>query len=684
MLSSNEAITRLPLSALVLSDRNTRRTGGKDVTQLAASIAAHGLLQNLTVENIKNGFGVIAGGRRLRALQLLASENRLPADCAEGIWCRVETDPARILEISTAENTVREPMHPHDEFVAFRDMAADGHGTETIAARFGVTPLVVERRLRLANVSPVLLRLFREDKLNIEQMMALAITDDHAAQERVWKNAEFDHQRRPDALRASLTQGEVSTTDRRVKFVGLEDYEAAGGPVHRDLFRAEHYITDTQLLDRLVEQRLDTVKADLEAEGWSFVRISLEADWNFVYDCSRSEGKQQLTEEQQKELDSLNEAIEHAVAAANAYAETLGEDEFDDESDRLDDEVSAARQRAAGFRESCVVFSDRQKAKSGAFAWLDTYGELRIERGLIPKSGSATKAARDSSNPTSGSPAADAPKPPPTLSQAMLTRFSAHRTLALRAELVKRADVSLAVLAHALLLPLLFDPMDQHQVDQPLEVLAKPAQLHTLGYSDVDGAETAAQTLAAIADLRKTLRVPTKAKDFLNWLLNQSRDTVVGLMAAVPALTLDAVDRLNSSKSKAVAIADALELNMADHWQPTAETFFGIAPKAIAIEAVREVHGDLVAGRLDGMKKDELVAKCTELMHRTGWLPKSLRRPGYALNKGCETETAAPKAAKAPAKTAPAKKASKPAAKKGSSKQKAKTRKAPTPKQAAA
>ena len=63
----------IPLSRLVPSAFNVRKSGGEDVSELAALIKAQGLLQNLVVhpDEAKRGkstgdYGVAAGGRRLR------------------------------------------------------------------------------------------------------------------------------------------------------------------------------------------------------------------------------------------------------------------------------------------------------------------------------------------------------------------------------------------------------------------------------------------------------------------------------------------------------------------------------------------------------------------------------------------------------------------------------------------
>jgi ParB family chromosome partitioning protein len=126
---------------------------------------------------------VIAGGRRLAALTKLAKEKAIPKTF--DVPCRV-IDAEVSAESSLAENIIRQAMHPADQFTAFQQLVADGLGFEEIAARFGVTATTVRQRLKLANVAPRLFELYRTDEINLDQLMALAVTDNHAAQERVW------------------------------------------------------------------------------------------------------------------------------------------------------------------------------------------------------------------------------------------------------------------------------------------------------------------------------------------------------------------------------------------------------------------------------------------------------------------------------------------------------------------
>jgi ParB family transcriptional regulator, chromosome partitioning protein len=116
-------ITSIPLNKLVASEDNVRKTASADsaLQELASSIAAHGLLQSLVVRKSKKGkFAVVAGGRRLSALRLLADAGKIEADY--GVPCHVLDGAADATEISLAENSVREAMHPADEFEAFRTL----------------------------------------------------------------------------------------------------------------------------------------------------------------------------------------------------------------------------------------------------------------------------------------------------------------------------------------------------------------------------------------------------------------------------------------------------------------------------------------------------------------------------------------------------------------------------------
>ncbi len=168
---------------------------------------------------------------------------------------------------------LREQMHPADQFEAFAALVKEGRPIEDIAADFGVSPLVVQRRLKLANVSPRLLADYRAGAVTLEQLMALTITDDHAAQESAFYGAP-EWQRGASALRERLTEREIDATHPLVRFAGLDALHGGGRGIRRDLFAegdAGTYLTDAALLETLVRGKLDALAGDMRAEGWAWV-----------------------------------------------------------------------------------------------------------------------------------------------------------------------------------------------------------------------------------------------------------------------------------------------------------------------------------------------------------------------------------------------------------------------------
>jgi ParB family chromosome partitioning protein len=97
----------IPLSKLEKSPLNVRKTLSKAAdAELKANIIALGLINPLTVTEQKGGkFHVIAGGRRLAALQALQAEGQLTKDHAVNCQLAANDDAA---EVSLAENVVRQ------------------------------------------------------------------------------------------------------------------------------------------------------------------------------------------------------------------------------------------------------------------------------------------------------------------------------------------------------------------------------------------------------------------------------------------------------------------------------------------------------------------------------------------------------------------------------------------------
>jgi len=590
-------IQMIPLNALVSSPANVRKTGTKiGIDELASSIAAHGLLQNLQVRPVADErYQVVAGGRRLAALKLLAKRKELAKDVAVGCNVLAGEDDT---EISLAENDMREAMHPADQFEAFRRLVDDGRSVEEVAKRFGTTVLLVTQRLKLARVSPLLMKLYREEDLTLEQLMAFTVSDDHAAQEAAWFDAP-DYDRSPRSIRRRLTAGHVSAADKRAVFAGLDAYREAGGQIVTDLFQSETegYLTDPALLDRLCAARLESETEAIRAEGWKWVEIMPEVSYESLRGYGRQHGKPQPMPAKQSKALARVEAQREALAAKDELT--------DEEAEQLE----ALEVEAAALAEVPVEWSERQKKRCGAVLGIGYHGELDVTRGLIAPADLKETKRKGSED----GEAASAPDEPEAsgLSKALRDDLTAQRTAALRATVAAQVPVALAALAQALVLPLFYPGHSE----SPLDLRAVSPYLKGEGIEDNRGSKDMAARHAAWLQ-----RLPEEPEALWDWLIALDAATLNELLAYGAAATVKPefgphVDRL--------AIAAGLDL--AQWWTPTAKGYFGRVSKALIAEAVTEGKTAQAAENIASLKKAEMAERAEALLAGTGWLPALLR-----------------------------------------------------------
>jgi ParB family chromosome partitioning protein len=118
----------------------------ESLTDLAASIREHGVLQPILVRPVGNQFELIAGERRWRASRM-AERAAIPAIV-------VEFDEQTALEVSIIENLQREDVSPLEEATMFRKMLDLGYSVRQLAQKIGKDKGYVENRIRLAEAPP--------------------------------------------------------------------------------------------------------------------------------------------------------------------------------------------------------------------------------------------------------------------------------------------------------------------------------------------------------------------------------------------------------------------------------------------------------------------------------------------------------------------------------------------------
>jgi|SRR5579883_1759037 len=364
------AVNRLEKSPL--NARKTQVTIGME--ELKASLLAHGLMQNLVVTDQGDGtYRVIAGGRRLEAIHSLQTEGKLPDDFA--VPCQIVT-AEHALEMSLAENTVRLAMHPADQFEAFAALIEQGQSAAEVAHRFGVEESLVLKRMKLARVAPELLAEYRSEGMTLECLMAYTLTDDHRKQLKVFKSLQSWQKDDPDAIRAALTEKMVEASDKLARFVGLDAYVAAGGSTHADLFSEEVYLEKPALLHKLAGEKLESIRREMEAEGWVWVEINPERDYDAIHRCGRL--KPQLIGvpaeliERKSQLDAELSDIEHALADTES-------DELLEQQNAVHDRLDEVERQLAAY----VGFDATQKRLAGCFVSIGRDGSLCLDKGLV-------------------------------------------------------------------------------------------------------------------------------------------------------------------------------------------------------------------------------------------------------------------------------------------------------------
>ena len=379
-------IQSIPLSQLELSPANVRKTsaGKTAFAELKASIAAHGLLENLIARAIEPGpggsdrYAVIAGGRRLTALIDLAREGMLSTDYP--VPCRMVDDSAPESELSLTENVVRAAMHPADQVEAFAGLADGGATVADIAARFGVAERLVEQRLRLGNAAPVLLDAYREGDIDLEILTAFAVTADRERQTAVWEQVK-EQGYRPGAwqIKRMLTEDRVAARTAIARFVGVEAYEAADGAVTRDLFADEDdngvWLDDPELLNKLATAKLESAANDLRPE-WKWAEARIEMDWNAIARFGRIVSTPATpTEEERAELERLETREDEMT--------NLDDEEWTEALVEEADAIEARNDELKASLEARAEFLDADHAISGCIATIREDGELRLIKGLV-------------------------------------------------------------------------------------------------------------------------------------------------------------------------------------------------------------------------------------------------------------------------------------------------------------
>jgi ParB family chromosome partitioning protein len=662
----------IPFDRLVLSQFNVRRVkAGVSIGELADDIVRRTLLQSLNVRPVLDAegqetgqFEVPAGGRRFRALELLVKQKRLAKDAPIPCVVKAANDAVTAEEDSFAENTFREQLHPLDQFRAMQAMVDKGEGIEAIAAHFLVTPAVVNQRLRLAKVSPTLHDIYAEDGMTLEQLMAFAVTDDHARQEQVWEMLAHSYNKSGAFIRQKLTENTVRAIDKRVRFIGIEAYVAAGGCVMRDLFEPDDggWLTDPALLDRLVGEKLQAEGERIAGEGWKWVATAIDMPWGVTHGLREIDGVElAMTGEEEERLAALQTEIEELEAEWADAPEVP--DEVQARIEAIDTAIGALVERP-------MTFEPQDMAVAGAFLSIEVDGTLSIERGYVrPEDEPVVEADGEADGDaayrgggddedqgvtgpvasnvvaigTAGGTASgdeddedgEVVKPLP---DRLVAELTAWRTLALQDAFAQSPSMAFAAVLHAFVLDCFYSSTRE----SCLQISLNEASFGflTTGLRDSAPARAIAERHKRWAD-----RLPDSDKDLWDALLALDGNEQAALFAHCASKVLNAQQEVvpkydngriskgsverRVSHSHVLARAVGLDLIGAG-WRPTVAGYLGSVTKQRIIADVAEAKGAKFAEMIDHLKKGDMAREAERLLEDSDWLPEPMRTPVLA------------------------------------------------------
>ncbi|CAN5398988.1 hypothetical protein BH11PSE5_BH11PSE5_26180 [soil metagenome] len=632
----------IPATHLTKSPVNVRkRTDPRADAELEASIAGHGLIQNLVgvpVSRKKGHYRITAGGRRLDAIHRLIEKGTLPADYEVPVLVLAKAKAGR--EISIAENYDRLQMSTAEDCLAFRDLIeVEGRSTAEIAKRFGIEERFVVGRLRLANLAQPIFDALEADEITLDVAKAYATTADTARQTAIWETLRGSYSRdNVNEIRRALNGYSYRATDPKALLVGRDSYIAAGGHVEdADLFStaADERWIDTHILDDLAETKLAAqAEALRQREGLGEVRIVTGARIPYMetYALQPLTGvAEPLTQEQE----ARKREIEEEIAEIELLAENEAYEPEEDEEQRyfaLQAELTAIIERE-------VVIDPEQKATALGYVVLGQDGTPQIHHQLYVAPVSDEESGEADDDGDEGD------------DNASVETQESHAANDARPVMSQRLREMLAMMKTELL---------------AVHVASDPAFARDLGTFIMVDRESRLASFDMPSDLRASVPsrlLPdfkpetaaagewTKLDEALDrsWLHHQAVPDRYDAFCALPddaraawlgwaiARTLHAVPAGQREAGFLDHLGRKLGIDVAAWWRPTALTYFDKLTKPGILALFEEIGGLELRMRYSGSKKHDLAASAERLLggdviiepeiqeRALAWLPKEMR-----------------------------------------------------------
>ena len=208
---ANVANARISLSLIEANPGQPRHDFDENaLSELAASVKMHDIIQPLTVTKLSNGkYKIIAGERRFRAAKIAGL-----ADVP--VYIR-ETKDSKILELALLENLQREDLNAIEIALSYRQLMEElDYTQEQLAERMGKERSTVTNYVRLLKLPPDIQAAVRNGKISMGHARALINVDVVDKQLYIFneiKDKELSVRQTEDLVRKMYTPGKTAVNN---------------------------------------------------------------------------------------------------------------------------------------------------------------------------------------------------------------------------------------------------------------------------------------------------------------------------------------------------------------------------------------------------------------------------------------------------------------------------------------
>ena len=297
-----------------------------DVSDILPSVKARGILVPLLVRPNGDGesFEIVAGRRRYFAAKGIADGG----GAVEPLPCAIMEpgDDAAALEASMLENLARLDPDEMTQYETFVRLTEAGKSVADIAATFGITELMVKRRLALGELLPKIREAYRDEDIDAETIRHLTMASKR--QQRDWLtlfNNPEQYAPRGYQLKQWLFGGQQITTE-----VALFPLDAYKGQIVSDLFGETSYFADADQFWALQNVAIAAKREALIADGWSEAEIceigQRFSTWEHEKSPKQDGGRAYITVSHRGEVEVHEGWLTSKEAKAKRHAKTTKDD----------------------------------------------------------------------------------------------------------------------------------------------------------------------------------------------------------------------------------------------------------------------------------------------------------------------------------------------------------------------